>query len=94
MIRTRLSEALSRAGKLERRAETAINDGKDEKALAVLTGLRSHASEHLVKIRGLIKSLCDEGYSDNGFTEYVESFLAFRIYANERISQLRGATPK
>ena len=94
MIRSRLSEALTRAGKLERRAETAINDGKDEKALAVLTGLRSHASQHLIKVRGLLTALINEEYSDKGFPEYVEALEAFREYATERIAQVKGVTPK
>ena len=88
MIRVKLSEALTRAGKLERRAEIAINDGRDDKAHAVLTELRGHASRHLEQVHGLVKSLNAEGYSDKGFKEYVESFRAFRIYANEQLSQL------
>ncbi len=94
MIRSRLDEALTRACKLERRAETAINDGKDETAIAVLAGLRSHASQHLVKVRGLLNALIAEEYSDNGFAEYIESFVAFRTYATERIAQIKGVTPK
>jgi hypothetical protein len=94
MIKPRLDEALTRAGKLERRAETAINDGKDEAALAVLAGLRSHASNHLEKVRGLVTALRAGEYSDKGFPEYVESFEAFREYATERIAQIKGVAPK
>lgn len=94
MIRSRLDEALTRAGKLERRAETAINDGKDETALAVLAGLKEHVLRHLNNVNGLLNALIAEEYSDKGFPEYVEAFRAFREYAIERIAQLKGATPK
>lgn len=94
MIDSRLADALKRASKLERRAETAINDGKVDKACIVLADLRKHASRHMLRAEALAESLEACGYSQQGYNEYAKDLRAFRTYATERLEQLKGPTGK